>query len=84
MPYEGHFQGGTAIVDSDGTVLARRDRREGQGVVVAEVTPGRSEPLDRAPDRFWLHRRGALSAWAWNTERQHGRRWYRRHLPPAA
>src|SRR5688500_3635175 len=24
LPYRGHFQGGAAIVDSDGTVLARR------------------------------------------------------------
>jgi len=84
LAYRGHFQGGTAIVDADGTVLARRDRRDGEGVVVAEVTPGRREPLADLPERFWLHRRGAIGAWAWNAERLHGRRWYRRHLPPAA
>jgi predicted amidohydrolase len=82
--YSGHFEGGTAIVDSDGTVLARRDWREGEGLAIAEVTPGRRSPIAQPPDRFWLHRRGAVAAWAWNVERLHGRRWYRRHLPPAA
>jgi predicted amidohydrolase len=82
--YRGHFEGGTAIVDGDGTVLARRDWREGEGLAVAEVTPGRRGARAEPPDRFWLHKRGAMAAWAWNVERLHGRRWYRRHLSPAA
>jgi hypothetical protein len=26
------------------------------------------------------HRRGALAAYAWNTQRWHGRRWYERNV----
>jgi hypothetical protein len=32
------------------------------------------------PNRFWLHRRGALAAATWNTQRVVGRRWYARNL----
>jgi predicted amidohydrolase len=78
LRYDGRFEGNTVVVDADGTVLARRDAAEGEGVVVADVRPRRVEPL-AAPDRFWLHRRGALPAAVWSYQRAHGRRWYRRH-----
>jgi predicted amidohydrolase len=84
LPYSGHFEGSTVVCEADGTVLARRDWREGEGVVVAELVPGRTPPLEDPPDRFWLHRRGALAAFVWNYQRLHGRRWYRRHAGPAA
>jgi hypothetical protein len=32
------------------------------------------------PDRFWLHRRGAIAAISWNTQRLLGRPWYRRNV----
>lgn len=79
LRYDGRFEGNTVVVDADGTVLARRDAGEGAGVVVAEVQPRRVDPLP-APDRFWLHRRGALPAFVWNYQRAHGRRWYRQHV----
>jgi hypothetical protein len=60
-------------------VLARRDRREGPGVVVADVEPGRRTPVDDIPAGFWFHDRGALSAFTWFYQRHHGKRWYRRH-----
>jgi predicted amidohydrolase len=80
LPYHGWFQGGAIITDADGTVLARRDRNEGEGFVIADVEPGRHTPLREPPDRFWLHDRGALAAFAWNYQRLHGRRWYPRHV----
>ena len=83
MRYRGHFEGGAAVVDADGTVLARREYREGEGIVVAEVAPKRRSPVAEPPESFWLHRRGALPTLAWNVERLHGRRWYRRHNPRA-
>ncbi len=86
LAYEGHFQGGAAVIDAEGRVLARRDRREGAGIASAEISPGRGEPLDQPPERFWLHERGAFAALAWNYQRVHGRRWYPRHVsgrPPA-
>ena len=74
------------FTDAAGTVLARRDRSEGPGFAVAEITPGRSTPVAEAPDRFWLHKRGLFAAVTWNYQRLHGRRWYRRHTSgrPAA
>jgi hypothetical protein len=64
----------------------RRERREGAGVVVADIEPGRRPPLDEVPQRYWLHRRGPLAAFVWEYQRLHARRWYRRHAlgrPPA-
>jgi len=77
---------GAVITDARGTVLSRREREEGPGFAIANVTPGRSEPIADPPDRFWLHRRGAVAAAVWNYQRLHGRRWYRRHVSgrPAA
>ena len=44
LRYRGHFQGGAGVIDAEGRVLARRLYREGEGIVVAEVEPGRSQP----------------------------------------
>ena len=78
--YRGHLQGGAVIADATGRVLARRDRREGPGIAIADVEIGRREPLDPVPDRFWLHPRGPMPAAMWNVQRAHGRRWYARHV----
>lgn len=67
------------ICDADGTVLADRAADQGPGVVVADVTPRRIAPADDLPDRFWLHRRGVITAGLWTYQNAHGRRWYRRH-----
>jgi len=86
LPYRGHFQGGALVCAADGNVIARRERTEGAGVVIAEVAPGRVPPGEQAPERFWLHDRGAMSALAWSYQRRHGRRWYERNVagrPPA-
>jgi predicted amidohydrolase len=80
LPYRGRYEGGAIVADADGNVLARRDRDRGEGIVVAEVEPGRRQPLRRPPDRFWLHDRGVPAALTWSYQRLHGRRWYRRHV----
>ena len=80
LPYRGRFEGGARIVDAAGSVLAVRDREDGEGIAIADVEPGRRRPLREPPDRFWLHRRGATAAFAWNYQRLHGRPWYRRHV----
>jgi predicted amidohydrolase len=78
--FRGWLEGSACIVAADGTVLARRDRRDGEGVVVADLEPGAVAPAAEPPGRFWLHRRQVLSALVWNQQRLHGRRWYRRHV----
>lgn len=84
IPYAGQFEGGAVICDADGTVLARRERADGEGIVVADLSPGRGQPPAEPPDGFWLHRRGLLASITWNYQRWHGRRWYRDHVqrPP--
>ncbi len=86
LRYRGHFQGGAAVVDAHGRVLARRDWREGSGYAIAEVEPGRREPVAKPPDRFWLHPRGAVPAFTWEYQKLHGRPWYRKNVAgrPAA
>ena len=79
VAYRGHYEGPTIVCDADGRTLARREAREGAGVVLAEIEPGRAEPREEVPDRYWLHHRGPIPAAAWAFQRAHGRRWYRRH-----
>jgi len=80
LPYRGRFEGGAIVSDAEGRVLARRDRDEGSGFAIAEVEPGRRQPLRQPPDRFWLHDRGPVAAFTWNYQRLHGRRWYSDHV----
>lgn len=80
IPYAGHFQGGALVADADGRVLALQSRAEGSGVAVADVEVGRVAAAESVPGRYWLHSRGPLPALAWNSQRLHGRRWYRRHV----
>ncbi len=84
LRYRGHFQGGAAVIAADGTVFARRDWREGEGVAIAEVEIGRRLPQRPVPSSYWLHRRGLLPTFAWHAERLHGRRWYARNRDRAA
>jgi predicted amidohydrolase len=79
LRYRGIFQGGAVICDAAGAVVARRDRREGPGIAVADIVLGSVAPTRAIPDRFWMHDRGALSAFTWAYQRAHGRRWYARH-----
>jgi len=79
VAYRGYLEGATLIAAADGTVLARRHRSEGEGVVLAEIEPGATEPTRAVPSTFWLHSRGWLASAVWHYQRWHGRRWYRRH-----
>lgn len=78
--FRAHFQGGAQIADAAGKVLARREREEGSGYVIAEVEAIRTKPLAPVPESYWLHRRGPFAAVVWHTQRVLGRRWYARHV----
>jgi predicted amidohydrolase len=80
LEYRGHFEGETIVCDADGTVLAARSKSEGEGFVIAEVTPGRTAARRPIPDRYWLHRRPPLTAFTWWYQRLHGRPWYKRNV----
>lgn len=79
--YRGHFEGGTQICDATGRVLGFRAREQGEGIVVADVTFGRTEQT-YASDRFWLQSRGAIAAAAWAYQGAVGRRFYNRAVQP--
>jgi predicted amidohydrolase len=80
LPYRGAYEGNALIADARGRVLAHRPAQAGEGIVVADVTLARLAPAEPVPDRYWLHRRGALPSLAWTYQRAHGRRYYRRGL----
>lgn len=80
MKYKGHYEAGAMIVDSEGKTLAIRDRHAGQGVVYGNVTLERTPPLQDIPKKYWLHKRGPIPTFAWNYQRLHGKRWYKRNV----
>jgi predicted amidohydrolase len=84
LVYRSHFLGGAMITAADGQVLARRDREQGPGFAIADVSIGRVPPLDQPPAGYWLHKRGLFTAASWTYLNWYGRRWYPRHRPEAA
>ncbi|HEY5144912.1 MAG TPA: hypothetical protein VII98_15535 [Solirubrobacteraceae bacterium] len=48
--------------------------------MITDVQARHTEPREQVPDQFWLHRRGAIAAVAWNTERMLDRRWCDRNV----
>ena len=82
--YSGHYVGQTAIVDARGRVVAGRDARDGEGVVIADVEPGAVSDPPPLTDDFWLVDRGPMAALAWTYQRAHGKRHYRRQATATA
>lgn len=80
--YVTELGGGATVCDAAGNVLARRDRGEGAGVVVADVEVGRVAAPEPAPAGFWIQELDPVSKLGWHVQGWHGRRWYRRHLAP--
>ncbi|MGQ9758173.1 MAG: carbon-nitrogen hydrolase family protein [Actinomycetota bacterium] len=78
LPYRSFYLGETMIVDGMGRVLARRSREEGEGIVVAEVSPGKVDPLEDPPEGFWIPDLPWLIRLAWGCQNLHGRWYYRR------
>ena len=88
QPYRSRWLGETQIVDASGAILARRDWRQGEGLVFANLTPGRVESA-RAPipDRFWIPELPDLLLQSWEDQNQFGRDYYQKvtlpHRDPA-
>ncbi|RHW26054.1 carbon-nitrogen hydrolase family protein [Nocardioides immobilis] len=80
LPYITELQGGSIICDARGDTLAYRHRDQGAGIVVADVEPGRIEPVDPIPDRFWINEMDVVTRnLSWRLPNWHGKRWYDRH-----
>lgn len=80
MRYRTFLRGGAQVLDASGHVIARRERDEGPGVVVADVTIGRTQTHEDVPSRFWIEPLGLVGETLWHYQRVHGRQWYRRHV----
>ena len=83
MQYVANLGGGAVICDAAGNILARRDRSEGAGIVVADIEAGRVEPGEPEPAGFWVQELDPISKFGWHAQGWHGRSWYRRHVAPS-
>lgn len=79
IPYETEYVGCTQIVDGYGRVLAQRRTQEGQGVIIAKVTPSTVPISEKTPDRFWLPEHALLMKAYWHQQNLCGRSYYRRY-----
>lgn len=78
--YKGFYEAGTMIVDGEGNRLALRNRQKGQGIVMADISIGRTTPQRDIPNKYWLHNRGPIPSFAWHYQRWHGKRWYKKNV----
>lgn len=76
LPYRSYFLGDTMIVGPTGEILAHLERKDGEGIAVAEVEPGRVEPQEEIPPGFWIPRLHPLIKLAWHYQNAHGRAYY--------
>jgi len=75
--YNSRFLGETVIVDGRGQILARMAREDGEGVVLADVTPGAvAGPLEPIPDGFWIPQLSEHIVTRWEEALIQGRRYY--------
>jgi predicted amidohydrolase len=77
VPYVSRFLGETQITDGHGNVLARLACEDGEGVVTADITPGRVEGgLAPTPEGFWTVELPANTLQAWDRLNSLGRDYY--------
>lgn len=77
VPYRSRWLGEAQIVDGRGEILARRDHREGEGVIIAEVKVGRvPQPPPAIPEEFWVPDLPEPMLDFWKNGNEHGREYY--------
>ncbi len=77
------YLGEAQVVDGQGQVLARLGYEDGEGVAMAEVTPGQAGPsLAPIPDRFWIPEMPQAMLDAWERQNRFGEDYYRRVTLP--
>jgi hypothetical protein len=77
LTYESRFLGEAQIVDGHGKVLARLTYEDGEGIVTADITPGRVEgDLAPIPDDFWTGEIPAKTLERWDSFNELGRSYY--------
>ena len=78
FPYRSHYLGETQIVDASGNILGRRRRKEGEGIVIADLHLSETRtPLEAVPDRFWVPYLPPQIRLLWAYQNLHGGLYYR-------
>jgi predicted amidohydrolase len=83
VPYVSRYLGETQITDGTGRVLARMTYEDGEGVITAEIAPGRApgaaEPI---PEGFWTGELPPMAVKAWERLNRLGRQYYEATVRP--
>jgi predicted amidohydrolase len=83
VPYVSRFLGETQITDGHGKVLARLAYEDGEGVVTADIAPGRVEgELAPTPESFWTVELPAKTLQRWDDLNRLGRDYYATKFRP--
>jgi predicted amidohydrolase len=83
MPYNSRYLGETQITDGSGRVLAHMTYEDGEGVITADITPGKvaGDPAP-IPESFWTGELPAMAARAWEHLNPLGRQYYATTVRP--
>ena len=76
--FESFYLAETQIIDAAGVILARMTRADGEGVITAEITPGRRAPGLNPTNSFWIPRLPLLFRLIWAYQNLHGALYYQR------
>ncbi len=84
IPYDSHLVGQTQITDALGKVLAKMDREDGEGCILADLdfAQGPQAPSEPIPTGFWIPRIPRRVRAVWSYQNVHGRWYYRLKLRP--
>ena len=77
MPYVSRYLGETQIADGHGNLLARLAYEDGEGIITADIAPGRIDG-DRAsiPEGFWAAELPSKTLQVWDRLNSLGRDYY--------
>jgi predicted amidohydrolase len=78
LRYATRFLGETQIVDASGRVLARMQAADGEGLITADIEPGRVAPSLPIGNDFWTAPLPTGMSTMWHLLNAHGRLHYRR------
>ncbi|MGO9212817.1 MAG: carbon-nitrogen hydrolase family protein [Syntrophales bacterium] len=83
MPYPSRYLGESQITDGNGQVLARMTYEDGEGAVIADITPGQvAGALAPIPDSFWTVELPSGATKAWEYLNPLGRQYYATTVRP--
>jgi predicted amidohydrolase len=83
MPYVSRYLGEAQITDVHGNVLARLAYEDGEGIITADIAPGRIEgDLAPTPEGFWAAELPSRTLQVWDHLNGLGRDYYATHFRP--